>query len=337
MEYGRFVNDIYLYIVKKFKQVIKSGVVMKHYKALLAIFLMISYGLDVSAAYNPYSPNVYNPNALYTNAPSQSYQGAYVYPYGPVPQQESNAYQQPNAPVVNYDTTVYPLVIATSGEDRIVDAIKRHSDLTEADEKRWTFYWVPFVGSSIHDGLITKVRDFMRVCRGLEIAKSWFNNQDVLMAWFRGHDIVEICKALDNLSKQGGYAKAVLGQVGTVGEKNLYEKELDKFIENIKINKQLMSHACNRIKQQRAAEEQQEGFKSEQEVRRERNKYEANKVWWKTMALRWKMTKDVGTAAFNGAKWALEKANENGVPLLSAAAVWLVYNKLFGASQPVAK
>lgn len=285
---------------------------MKHYKALLAIFLMISYGLNVSAAYNP--------NVPYTNAPSQSYQGAYVYPYGYVPHQ---------API-NYDTTVYPLVIATSGEDRIVDAIKRHSDLTEADEKRWTFSLIPYIGSTIHDGLIVKVRDFMRVCRGLELAKSWFNNQDVLMAWFRGYEIVEVCMALDNLSQQGKYAKAVLGKVGTVGEKNLYEKELDEFIENIKINKQLMSHACNRIKQQRVAEEQQEGHLSDVAVRRERNKFEANKLWWQTMALRWKMTKEVGTTVFNGAKWLAQAANEYSGPLVGGAVMWYVYDKLFG-------
>jgi hypothetical protein len=229
------------------------------------------------------------------------------------------------------DTITYPLTITTSGDDAIVNAIKQYSNLTESDENSWKFSWVPVVGSNIHDRVMDKVRNYMRVCRGLLLANSYFNDARALMGWFASRNVIEVCKALDNLEKQGGHALALLGQVGTMGERMLYENELNRFVVNIKTNKNVMSHTCSAI-------EHEKSFRAQQDVNKARNTLEYNKAWWKTMALRWKMAKEMGTAAFNGAKWVAQTINENSAPLLSVGAMWFAYDKLFGTSRkPVVK
>lgn len=224
------------------------------------------------------------------------------------------------------DTITYPLTITTSGDDAIVNAIKQYSNVTEGDENSWKFSLVPIVGPSIHDRMMDKVRNYMRVCRGSVLANSWFNSTQVLMRWFASRNVIEVCKALDNLEKQGGHALALLGQVGTMGDRMLYELELNTFVTNIKTNKNLISHTCNII-------EQEKSRRAQQDVNEARNTLEYNKTWWKTMALRWQMTKEMGTTAFNGAKWLAKTANEYSSSLLSVGAMWFVYDKLFGTSR----
>jgi hypothetical protein len=291
---------IYILIKKKGSKGIKRGVVMKSCRALLIVVCCASYGLFVSAA-------------QYTNGPRRA---PNVYPYAPIA--GINSYR---------DTTEYPIIITTSGDNAIVNGIKQRSDITQADESRWGFSWIPIVGSSISSGMIAKVRNFMRVCRGSVLAKGWFNSTDVLMTHFVGRKPIAVCNALNNLDQQGEYALALLGRFGTTVEQGLYSDELLQFIKNIQVNRQLMSNMCGSIAQQKIYEEQQK-------LQQEHNKLEYNKNWWKMNQLRWQMAKDMGTTAFNSAKWLAQAANEYKGTLASGAIMLFVYDRLFGISRP---
>jgi len=225
------------------------------------------------------------------------------------------------------DTTFYTIVITSSGDDSIVNAIKQFSDITKADENRWGFSWVPVVGSTIRDGMITKVREFLRVCRGLSLASGGFNHSNVFLST---HKLVEVCRALSNLDDQGRSAQALLGKFANGAERNLYGPELTKFIMNIRKNKDLIKPLCDQIKQTKVT-------KSEKQLQTQRNLLEVNKLWWQTNQLRWKMAKDMSTQAYKGVKWLAQTVNENSAPLLSAAAMWFVYDRMFGTRRPAAQ
>jgi hypothetical protein len=219
------------------------------------------------------------------------------------------------------DATAYTISITTIGDDTIVDAIKRYSDIAETDVARWGYSWIPLVGSNIRDGMIVKVRDFMRVCRGL------FKDSTSLMSWRSLYDDTQVCRALNYLYKQGESARALLGRFGTQGEKYLYNTELNTFIGYIKDNKKLMAGICDQIKAKKEV-------KSQKQVKTQRDQLEYTKLWWRTQELRWKMAKDMSTQAFKGVKWIAQTVNENSTPLLSAAAAWYFWDKLMGTRRP---
>lgn len=236
-------------------------------------------------------------------------------------QRNTSAYQ---------DTVVYNVNVTTTGDDALVYAIQQLSTITEGDTNRWGFSWVPVVGASIRDGMIIKVRDFIRTCRGIEMARNYFVDQGALMAWFPTYKQVQICRALKNLDEQGEAAQALLGRFGTEGEKLFYRDELSRFIGNINRNRNLMAPVCGQIKQHKIT-------KAARQLQVQRNELDANKMWWRINQVRWDMAKDIGTQAFKGAKWIAQTVNENSAPLLSAAAMWFVYDKMFGTRRPAAQ
>jgi hypothetical protein len=227
----------------------------------------------------------------------------------------------------------FPIVIniGSSEDSGIVDAIKVHSDLTDADEKSWQLSWVPFVGSNIHFSKIEKVRKYLGVCAG------WFYNTNNPMSHYGNYEAVQVCKATDNLIMQGLHARAVLGKFGTVAEKGMYSNWLEHYISRLKNNKAQIASLCNTVKQSKEAEKQRKANKEQLNIQRERNRVELNKAWWRTQQLRWQVAKEMGTSLFNGVKWVAKTVNENSAPLASAAAMWFVYDKLFGTTRPVAK
>jgi hypothetical protein len=221
------------------------------------------------------------------------------------------------------DQTAYRINITTPGDDAIVNAIKEYSDITESDVNRWGFSWIPVVGSTIRDGMITKVREFLRVCRGLSLANTGFNNSNNLTALYATHNVVRVCRALKNLDEQGDIAQALLGRFANVAEKNMYGAELARFITNIKQNKAVMKQSCGQKKQKIVT-------KAAEQLQTQRNLLEYNKLWWQTQQLRWKMAKDMSAQAYKGVRWLAQTVNENSVPLFSAAAMLFVYDRMFG-------
>ena len=225
------------------------------------------------------------------------------------------------------NNSFYNTSVKVSGEDSIVNAIQQYSNLTEGDETKWTFSWVPFVGSYVRGGTIEKINKFVNVCSTLIIANSWFNDENALLAWFPRHKPKAVCNALKNLEEQGVHALTLLVQMG-VGNNDVLglHKEIEGFLANIRWNKSLLATNCGQIKQKIKTKVQQ---KQREELTRE----EFNRAWWKAQALKWKMAKEIGTQVFNGTKWAIQTANQYSAPLLSIGAVWFAYNKLFGLPQ----
>jgi hypothetical protein len=215
------------------------------------------------------------------------------------------------------------LPITTIGENAIIDAIKLRSDITSADTNRWGFSWIPGVGSNIRNRMIVKVQNFLGMCQNTVLANSWFNNVQILMSWFPGHSPSTLCKALNNLLEQSLAARALLERFGTEEEKRMYHAGCIQYANNIVINKQLMDPVCRGYVQQGMHQE-------DTNQQRENNRLAASVAWWKLQQVRWQMVKDMGGQAFNGVKWVAKTANENSAPLLSAAAMWFVYDKLFG-------
>jgi hypothetical protein len=241
----------------------------------------------------------------------------------------------------------YTIVVTTSGENNIVDAIQKYSNLTKYDEDRWKFSQVPFVGQYIRNGIREKIRNFIKVCQNLNLVNTIFQNgQQLIQAVPANWKIAAICRAFDSLESQGDSALALLGQIGVMSseEQGWYEAINGKpafhgqpghvgYLKIIEWNKGLLAVQCQAIAQNRESKEQRD-------LRNARNKYEANKLYWEDMRLKWKMARDVSSGAFNTAKWMANTAynmsvDKPGVSLMSGIALLYFYNKLFVTPYPV--
>jgi len=232
--------------------------------------------------------------------------------------------------------TPYKVNVISTGPDAIVQAIKQHSDITEADVNRWTFSWVPFVGSTIRDVKINKVKKFLAVCTDFPLANITYTSTENLVSALTWQNISsnykEICSALKNLQDQASYASRLLNQVQDSSNNDIpvYRILLGKFTNNIGANINRMTDICSGVKVRK---------KSKMEVLRKEQlqQLDYNAAWWKMNAVRWKLAKDMGAQTFRGVKWLAQTVNENPAPFFTAAAMWYVYNKMLGTGKPVAK
>jgi hypothetical protein len=210
----------------------------------------------------------------------------------------------------------YAITVLTSGDDALVDAIKQYSDLTKADENSWKYSWVPGLAAFTRWRVMSKIEEYLKVCRGI-MAKT---------IKFHMYTPAQKCNAFDNLEQQGVIAQALLGQIGAnrVTNSDLYQ-ELGKFINIHREAKRRLD--CSAVKQEQESNE-------EKELKRIKAQAKIDKIKWKARALKWEWAKSVGSTAFQGAKWIAQTINENSAPLISAAAAWYVYDKLFGTRRP---
>lgn len=219
----------------------------------------------------------------------------------------------------------YDIQITTYGEDALVQAIQRYSNLTKADVDRWKFSWAPFVGDYIRSSMIEKISNLVKACQSLVFVHYWFQKSSDLLARLPAHwNITRVCLALKNVEKQAEYALALLSQLGTLTEEEKQWKILiNIYIKYIQHNKQLLG--CVQLQQTQQT-------KDARKLQIEKDRQEFNKLYWKSFAIKWKMAKDVSQSAFKGTQWLLQTMHQNSAPLLSAATLWFMYNKIFGLS-----
>ena len=56
----------------------------------------------------------------------------------------------------------HAIMVTTVGENNIVNAIQKYSNITEYDVNRWKLSAVPFVGQYIRNGIKEKIRNFVK-------------------------------------------------------------------------------------------------------------------------------------------------------------------------------
>jgi len=156
--------------------------------------------------------------------------------------------------------------------------------------------------------------------------KHWFHNEAHLKQWVPANwSNTRICIALSDLHEQAEHALALLAQVGTTTyEEGQWLGVINGYIMNIKYNQSILN--CSLVQELKIAQERRT-------IEAERTKEELNKLYWQTMLLRWKMTKDIGNNIFRGTKWLIQTVHENSAPIISGAMALFIYNKIFGLTQ----
>jgi hypothetical protein len=230
----------------------------------------------------------------------------------------------PSAPALER----YDIQITTFGKEALLQAIQQYSNLTEADVDQWKLSWMPVIGTYLRNSALTKIENFVKVCRSLPFAWGWFNNEAHLMTNVPANwDITKVCIALKNLDKQAEYALAILAQVATKTEVKL-QAEINGYLKNIQYNQRIFG--CAQEKQSR---ENQEQARERNVLDMQRRQEEVSTLYWHNWVQRWRLAKEVGNTAFGGAKWLIQTVHENSAPIISGAMALFIYNKLFGLSQ----
>jgi hypothetical protein len=220
----------------------------------------------------------------------------------------------------------YDIRITGHGAEALVQAIHKYSYLTKADVDRWKYSWVPGLGDYVRGRIMDRIRNFVTVCNSLYFVRNEFQtSQDIMRQAPSNWTSQRICLALNDLYKQADYALALFGDLGAITfiEKQ-WENAINGYFANIRENKKIL--ACPELKVTQKD-------KAAKKLKEEEHKLKYNKLWWQNMHLRWKVTTDIGSNLFKGAKWLAQTAQEYSAPLLSAGAVLFAYNKLFGLPQ----
>ena len=151
---------------------------------------------------------------------------------------------------------LYTIIPTTVGDNAVVDAIKQHSDITEHDVNRWKPFGLWFVGASIGMWVEGKIRNYIDVCKSIELADKAFQDESSLRALFPiNWSMQGICIALKNLKDQGLNALALVAQLATsstagVRQKSLisqWQSEIANHIKNIDHNRELLKNTCTEL------------------------------------------------------------------------------------------
>ncbi len=243
--------------------------------------------------------------------------------------------------------STYDIKITTKGDNALVEAIQQYSNITPFDVVKWKFSWAPYLGDYMRDGVITKIRNFIKVCQSIKLASERFPHALTLINAFPGHwKPKAICLALKNLEKQAEDAATLLSQVGvrTTEEKSWEGQNglIDIYLKNIQHNRAQFNATCTGIKLKKAAKIDKKLRDEQRLLQQQQNRAAADILYWENWRRKWKMAKDVGKNVFGGAKWMANTAynmsvEQPGMSLLSAAALYYFYNKLFGTNYPIKK
>jgi len=142
----------------------------------------------------------------------------------------------------------------TVGDNSIVNAIKQHSNITQAYVNRWKPFGLWIVGPSLRSGVFDAIINYIRVCKSLDLARVAFETEESLMKSFPiNWTVGALCAALKNLKDQGMYALALLAQIddGSGMYKKSSYKELSdtitSYITIIEHNKNLIKDTCDAL------------------------------------------------------------------------------------------
>jgi hypothetical protein len=146
------------------------------------------------------------------------------------------------------------IVPTTVGDNSIVNAIKKHSNITQAYVNRWKPFDVWIVGPSLRSGVMNVINDYIRVCKSFDLARIEFEDEKALMQsmpinWTIG----ALCAALKNLKDQGMYALALVAQIDDGS--GMYKKysykilndTITSYITIIDHNKNLLKESCDAL------------------------------------------------------------------------------------------
>lgn len=141
------------------------------------------------------------------------------------------------------------IVPTTVGDNSIVNAIKKHSNITQAYVNRWKPFGLWIVGPSLRSGVMDTINGYIRVCKSLDFARIEFEDeksliQSVPVNWTIG----AMCAALKNLKDQGMYALALIAQIddGTEVIKEMTNL-ITSYVSIIDHNKNLLKERCDAL------------------------------------------------------------------------------------------
>jgi len=142
----------------------------------------------------------------------------------------------------------------TVGDNSIVNAIKQHSNITQAYVNRWKPFGLWIVGPSLRSGVFDAIINYIRVCKSLDLARVAFETEESLMQSFPiNWTVGALCAALKNLKDQGMYALALIAQIddGSGMYKKFSYKELSdtitSYLTTIDHNKNLLKERCDAL------------------------------------------------------------------------------------------
>ena len=140
----------------------------------------------------------------------------------------------------------------TIGDNSIVNAIKQHSNITQAYVNRWKPFGLWIIGPSLRSGVFDAIINYIRVCKSLDLARVAFETEESLMQSFPiNWTISALCAALKNLKDQGMYALALVAQIDDgsgMYQKSSYKELSDtitSYLTTIDHNKNLLKERCD--------------------------------------------------------------------------------------------
>jgi|SRR4030095_2740040 len=146
------------------------------------------------------------------------------------------------------------IVPTTIGDNSIVNAIKQHSNITQAYVNRWKPFGLWVVGPSLRSGVMDAISNYIRVCKSLDLARVAFETEESLMQSFPiNWTVGALCAALKNLKDQGMCALALVAQIddGSGMYKKSSYKELSDtialYLATIDHNKNLLKERCDAL------------------------------------------------------------------------------------------